>query len=409
MRIWLTRSFKPFLFLGEADEELRFRDVKKLGLYIHVPFCETICGFCPYCKCPYDREKADRYIDALLLETEMVAGRGEGRAEATSLYFGGGSPALAHGRMAEIIEAVRKRFRITEGIGVELHPREVNEEILSSLKRAGVSKISVGMQSFHEGCLSFLGRPSHDIPAMRAALEKTPFETVSIDLIFAMPGQTFETLKRDVDTAFAIGANHVALYPFIDFSFADKHAAPVAGREKKALLYRIVEYCESRGCHRTSIWTFSRDGGVYSSMTRDNFLGFGCSATSLLMDRFKINTFSVDEYIKRCESGRLPTSLTLRFTRRQRMVYYLFWTAYGTRIDPRGFETFFGVPLEKEYGFEMLLARAAGLIERKNGIYELTRRGVYYYHYFEQFYTLAYIDKMWGIMRETPFPERITL
>lgn len=85
-------------------------------------------------------------------------------------------------------------------------------------------------------------------------------------------------------------------------------------------------------------------------MTRDNFLGFGCSAATLLRDQFKINTFSVEEYIRRIDQKKLPTALTLRFTPRQRMIYYLFWTAYSTRVDPRDFEAFFGVPLKKMYG-----------------------------------------------------------
>ncbi|MDR0746379.1 MAG: hypothetical protein LBE89_00620 [Helicobacteraceae bacterium] len=410
LRVWLTRSFKPFLFRGEADERLNFQEVKRVGLYVHIPFCETICGFCPYCKSPYESKKAARYVKALIGEIRMIGKQCAGVKEATSLYFGGGSPALLREYIGEIVEAVGGYFRVTQGIGVELRPSDVNVETLLSLKRAGVSKISIGVQSFQSAALAQLGRPAPDTAAIKSALAQVPFETVSVDLIFATPRQTFEDLRRDIDTAFAIGANHAAIYPFVNFSFAQNRGGTMGEREKRALLYRIGEYCEGKGYVRTSVWTFAKESGaLYSSMTRDNFLGFGCSATSLLMDQFKINTFSVDEYINRVGETRLPTSLTLRFTRRQRMVYYLFWTAYTARIDPRGFEDTFGVALEKEFGLELFLARAAGLIEKKNGIYRLTRRGIYYYYYFEQFYTLAYIDKMWGVMRKTAFPDRIAL
>ena len=147
----------------------------------------------------------------------------------------------------------------------------------------------------------------------------------------------------------------------------------------------------------------------YSSMTRDNFLGFGCSATTLLKDQFKINTFSVDAYCKRIEAQTLPTSLTIRFTLRQRMVYYLFWTAYSTKVDSKAFEKFFGVPLKKMYGFEIKIAKLLGFIEDNNGVYSLTMKGAFYFHYYENFYTLAYIDKMWGIMRGEAFPYKIEL
>jgi len=144
-------------------------------------------------------------------------------------------------------------------------------------------------------------------------------------------------------------------------------------------------------------------------MTRDNFLGFGCSATTLLKDQFKINTFSVEEYKKRVTDGKLPTSLMIRFTKRQRMIYYLFWTAYSTRVDAKDFEKFFGQPLKKMYGFELWLAKLLGFVKEENGIYEMTLKGAFYYHYYENFYTLAYIDKMWGIMRKEAFPEKIEL
>ena len=91
------------------------------------------------------------------------------------------------------------------------------------------------------------------------------------------------------------------------------------------------------------------------------------------------------------------------------MVYYLFWTAYGTRVDPRAFERFFGVPLGKMYGFEIRLGKLLGFIDEKDGILRLTPKGAFYYHYYENFYTLAYIDKMWGIMRNEAFPEEIKL
>ena len=90
-------------------------------------------------------------------------------------------------------------------------------------------------------------------------------------------------------------------------------------------------------------------------MTRENFLGFGCSAATLLRDQFKINTFSVDAYCGRINEGDLPTSLTLRFRARQRMVYWLFWRLYTTRLAVGDFEAFFGVPLKK--AFSLLMRR----------------------------------------------------
>ncbi len=409
-RTWLTRSPKPFTFKNEYDQQLPFSDCGNLGLYVHIPFCKSICSFCPYCKELYSKEACDRYIDALLDEIRLVGSQHRGKKETTSLYFGGGTPALAADRLGEIIQAIREHFIITEGIGAELHPDNVTPSVLRTLKAAGVTKISIGIQSFQKKFQSILGRSGVDIALLKSALAEVPFETVSMDFIFALPSQTFEDLKTDVDTAFQNGANHVAIYPLIDFTFTASSVPSMPKREKRALLDAITLYCAEQGYTRSSIWTFScREGARYSSMTRDNFLGFGCSATTLLKDQFKINTFSVDAYCKRIGEGKLPTSLTLRFSLRQRMVYYLFWTAYSTKVSSGDFEQFFGKPLKSVYGLELKIAKALGFITEEKGSYSMTLKGAFYYHYYENFYTLAYIDKMWGIMREEAFPEKIEL
>lgn len=409
-RMWLTRSTRPFVFQNEYDEALPFAECGGLGLYVHIPFCRQLCAFCPYCKERYAPEKCSRYIDALLEEIHRVGGQYPGRKEATSLYFGGGTPALAAHRLGEIIAALNQHFIITQGVGVELHPDNVTVPVLETLKAAGVTKISIGIQSFQDKYQSILGRSPVNAAELAKALSAVPFETVSMDFIFALPGQTLEDLKADLDAAFQSGANHVAIYPFIDFTFTSSQIPPMPKQEKRALLDGITRYCMDRGCARSSIWTFSSQPQArYSSMTRDNFLGFGCSATTLLGDQFKINTFSVEEYCKRIGAGTLPTALTLRFTRRQRMVYYLFWTAYSTQVSARDFEAFFGVPLKKMYGLELRAAKALGLVTEQNGVYQMTLRGAFYYHYYENFYTLAYIDKMWSLMRREAFPPGMTL
>ena len=409
-RMWLTRSVKPFIFRNEYDQVLPYSDCKNLGLYVHIPFCKTICNFCPYCKVRYDPGTCDRYIDALIREIHLVGSRYTDKKTVTSLYFGGGTPALAANRLLEIIEAIQMHFIITEGIGVELHPDNVTPDILKTLREAGVTKISIGIQSFLPKYQHILGRVGFDAEALHQTLSLVPFETVSMDFIFALPGQSFEDLKSDIDNAFVCGANHVAIYPFIDFSFTSSTVPAMPKHQKRVLLDQITQYCEEKGYARDSIWTFaSAHGARYSSMTRDNFLGFGCSATTLLKDQFKINTFSVDAYCKRINENLLPTSLTIRFTLRQRMVYYLFWTAYSTQIDPIAFEHFFGVTLRRMYGFEFKLAELLGFVKKQNGVYCLTHKGAFYYHYYENYYTLAYIDKMWGIMRDEPFPTEIRL
>ena len=408
-RIWLTRSAAPFRFTAQNDAALRYDDAPGLGLYVHIPFCRKLCDFCPYCKQVYEPALVPAYVEALKSEIHHV-GQGVSGRRATSLYFGGGTPALLAAELGGVVSALREHFIISEGIGVELHPADVNVRTLSLLREAGVDRISIGIQSFLPEFAKPLGRPAPDPAALAVALAEVPFPTVSMDLIFALPGQETEHVLQDIRTAFAAGANHIATYPFIDFSFTGSRVAAQSKQQKRRLLDALTHYCAAEGLVRDSLWTFARPGEHrYSSMTRDCFLGFGCSATTLLRDSFKINTFSVPAYIERVRSGQLPTSLTTRFTRRQRMVYWLFWQAYSMWVSAEDFRAFFGCTLESVFGSVLLAARLAGFIRREPGGYRLTSKGAFYFHHYESFYTLAYIDKMWGILRHEDFPQEIVL
>lgn len=409
-RMYLTHSTKPFIFTNDFDKVLPYDKGSEFGLYVHIPFCKSICNFCPYCKIIYDEETAKGYIDALIKEIHLVGRQWNGRRRATSLYFGGGTPALLADRITDIISALREHFIITDGIGIELHPDNVNVSVLKTLKSAGVDKISIGIQSFQDKYRRVLRRRKFDIKDISKALNEVEFETVSMDFIFALPTQTFRDLKNDIDMAFANGANHIAIYPLIDFTFTKNKVSVMPKKEKRKLLDDITNYCISKGYVRKSIWTFaSEESASYSSMTRDNFFGFGCSATSLFKDQSKINTFSVLEYCKRIDANILPTALTNRFVKRQRMIYYLFWKLYSTRLKVKEFEEFFDIPLNKVYGLEFRLLQVLGFLTRDEEGYKMTLKGAFYYHYYENFYTLSYIDKMWGIMRKEAFPKGMRL
>jgi oxygen-independent coproporphyrinogen-3 oxidase len=270
--------------------------------------------------------------------------------------------------------------------------------------------VSIGIQSFNEKCLQKLGRNYDSFPEKLQLVKNNGFDVVDVDLIFAIPGQTDEILVNDIKTAFDNGATQISTYPFIDFTFADNEYKPMPEKEKKKMLKMLNEYCRQSHVNRTSVWTFAKHGTEkYSSVTRDTFLGFGVSATTLLKNVFKINTFSIENYTKRIDDHSIPTSLTLHFTKRQRAVYYLFWSAYAMKINLDKFEKIVGVPLNKIFGIELFVAEKLGFIRKNGNIYELTDKAAYLYHYIEQVYTSAYIDKMWNISREQAFPAQIIL
>ena len=181
-------------------------------------------------------------------------------------------------------------------------------------------------------------------------------------------------------------------------------------RQQKYMLASLIRRSEELGLTRSSVWSFTKPGtGKYSSVTRDNYVGFGPSAASLLQDRFCVNTFSVDAYISSIEAGKMPTALTMDFTERTRALYWLFWSSYNTRIDPDTYSLLFNREIHDVFGPALRAGIAFGLLDRDGSAYRLTDRGAYWFHLIEQKYTHQYIDKTWRICGTEAWPRRIVL
>ena len=408
-RIFLTRSFKPFI-LKSGQEDISSIDVKNIGLYIHIPFCKKICSFCPYYKVLYNKELMEKYIMGLLREIKLVAALDKKKIGITSVYFGGGSPALAIDYLPGIMASIDKSFNINGNIGIELHPRDINKGLIKNLKSIGFDMISIGVQSFQEKCLHALGRDNiNNVEKIRIVAEGG-FKVIDIDLIFGIPGQTSEDIIRDFEIAETNGATQISTYPFIEFSYSDLKSGPAGQKIKKMMLEDLIDISQRKDFKRTSVWTYSKKGhGTYSSITRDNYIGFGPGAASLTKNIFKINTFSLKEYIKCLSKGKQPTALTLKFDKRRRTLYWLFWSAYNLHLNRTNFSDLFNENLDSFFGFEIFLGKKLKLIKEEKEGYEVTFKGAQLYHLIEQIYTHQYIDKTWKIALGDPWPKKIIL
>ncbi len=411
LRVMITRSFKPFVFQNNNCNKQIDYDVPNLGLYVHVPFCKELCPFCPYYKIKYDASLASKYVDALIKEIHLKSSKVGKKRVATSLYFGGGSPSLIINSLGRVLDAFKEHFVIEGNIGTELHPDNVTPSLIAELKDIGFDIVSLGIQSFNEKNLSTLGRKEKsDNRQKLEMIAKKGFRAIDVDLIFGIPGQTPKDLREDMIKAAEYGATQISTYPFIDFTYASNKQKPLNKREKRILLDSIVKTSEEIGFTRTSVWTFAKkDTPKYSSITRDNFLGFGPSATTLLKDNFRINTFSVTEYINTLEDNRIPTALILDFSKRARYLYWLFWSCYNLDIDKNNFFQLFNKDLDSDFWWEIKVGKLLGIIENNGDGYKLTDKGAYLFHLVEQKYTNQYIDKTWRMARKTPWPEKIVL
>ena len=411
LRMMTTRSFKPFVFQNNNCNKQIDYDVPNLGLYVHVPFCKELCPFCPYYKIKYETSLASKYVDALIKEIHLKSSKVGKKKVTTSLYFGGGSPSLIINSLGRVLDAFKEHFIIEGNVGTELHPDNVTPSLIAKLKNIGFDIVSLGIQSFNERNLSTLSRKEKSDNGQKLEMiAKKGFRAIDVDLMFGIPGQTPKDLREDMIKADEYGATQISTYPFIDFAYANNEQKPLNKKEKKILLDSIVKTSKEIGFSRTSVWTFAKkDTPKYSSMTRDNFLGFGPSATTLLKDNFRINTFSVTEYINTLEDNRIPTALILNFSERARYLYWLFWSCYNLNIDNNNFFQLFNKDLDSNFWWEIKVGKLLGIIGNNGDGYKLTDKGAYLFHLVEQKYTNQYIDKTWRIARKTPWPEKIVL
>jgi len=182
-----------------------------LGIYVHVPFCSHACDFCAFYQIEPRRDDIDRYLDSIEQEFSLVSAE-----PCQTVFWGGGTPGLLPARDLErLARAQVARFgQPTHEWSIELAPGSVREDKLRVLREAGVTRVSLGVQSFSPTMLEALGR-RHSLAQVREAwrlIEAAGFPHRNVDLIFAVPGQTIESWATDLDEAAAIGADHISTY-----------------------------------------------------------------------------------------------------------------------------------------------------------------------------------------------------
>lgn len=257
LRVLLTRSFKPLMFTDKVDYEMKF-DSNEIGIYVHIPFCKTLCSFCPYNKIKYEESMIKPYKDALIDEINMVGRLYKGKKTITSVYFGGGTPALMLNELSEIITTLKKNFNISSNLGIELHPSDITKGSLFKIKNIGFDMVSIGIQSFQLESLNTLGRDYIDGAEKVRLVKEAGFNTIDVDFIFGIANQSEDDLRKDFLMAFDLGATQVSTYPFIDFSYADNIRKPLGKQEKRQLLNSLEKSSAEVGCDRTAVWTLNK-------------------------------------------------------------------------------------------------------------------------------------------------------
>ncbi|HUU21943.1 MAG TPA: radical SAM protein [Phycisphaerae bacterium] len=417
---------------GWATPPMRPADVtfpaqlKRLGLYLHVPFCHNLCPYCPYNRIKYDEALFGRYEAAVHQEIDLVArrmdeafrGRDEPRPRIVSLYIGGGTPTVVPEGLARLVTHLQEAFGAAGDICVELHPAAMDDACLDVLKGVGVTMLSIGVESLSDRLLELIGR-SHDAATAEDAVRRAValgFDAVNVDLMFALPGQTLDELDHDLQRVLALGVDQISTYPIFGFPYTELgHELGIKSirRPRGGLIRKMLDLIRRRACEQgfeqCAVWSFLRPRQKkFSSITRHHYLGFGPSAASMTGEAFYVNTFSVEEYAQALPD-RLPVALVMPVDRRLEMAYWLYWRAYEMKIPGDAFRELFDGELDAAYGRLMRLLGRLGMVDRQNGSYLLTEQAAYWIHRLQNEYSLNYINRLWGRCREEAWPREVQL
>ena len=415
-------------------------DKKELELYVHIPFCVRKCAYCDFLSGPAGEAEKAAYVDALLTE---IRSRKENYKDyrVSTVFLGGGTPSILEGEdAARIFHTIRESFEVSPDaeITMEVNPGTVTREKAEAWKRAGVTRLSIGLQSVNDRELKMLGRIHTYSEFVRTweLVRRTGFDNVNIDLISAIPGQTQESWEKTLRTVAELGPEHLSAYSLIveeGTLFYERYggengpadagnpalislpALPDEDTERE--IYRMTErILREYGYHRYEISNYARKGyecrhnlGYWE---RVEYLGLGLGASSLvsaLTGEFRFhNTSDMEKYRKFFgrkyenaekdmqtetggETGGSPESPQEDIRKKagpaaeeveeldanDRMEEFMF---LGLRkmagISCEAFRRKFGKPIEEVYGHQIARFTELGLMEREGGRLRLTEKGI---------------------------------
>lgn len=303
----------------------------KRGLYVHIPFCETICSFCPFIKSVGTKERVARYLDALSLEIEKVASTPLCRSwTIDAVYIGGGTPSvLEPEQITTLLARIRGAFTLATDLEltIEVEPKSATEEFCSAAAAAGANRISFGVQTLNPKFrkMTNLTASLDQIHAL-ARQSRLKFEAANFDMIVGYPGQTDAEVEQDMVDALALGVGNVSVFP-LDYlatlpSFLDRirrgSFPPPPPSERRWEMFHLARAEMQRGYDAQNMYFFSEPGMpgcrymfdiVYGGYF-DEFIGLGVGAYSMIRGLSYYNTQSEDEYVARSNARELPVSRT---------------------------------------------------------------------------------------------------
>jgi oxygen-independent coproporphyrinogen-3 oxidase len=361
-----------------------------IGVYVHLPFCPYICPYCDFAKWPARASATGRYLDALYSELER-----EPHAPAATFFLGGGTPnAYDAQSIARLVGRLHEHFPASSAAGsrettIECNPELVGSEDFTVYRNAGITRISIGVQSFDPGEIATLGRKHtpemvRDVVALGRA---AALDSLSLDLIFGVPGQTSASWQRTLDAAIALEVDHISTYgltveegtPYAQWQAREPGAFFDDTREAE-LFAMAIGTLRAAGYEHYEVSNFARPGHRCrhneNYWVNGEYAGLGVGAASYRGGVRAVHVRELEPYIAAALAGGSIPSETERlegFKRAGEAIMLSLRTSQGVRLGD--FKNRYGVDLLEHYAPVVGRFTEAGLLERSDDVLRLTERG----------------------------------
>ncbi len=364
--------------------------MKTLGLYIHIPFCVKKCHYCDFLSAPATKQVQNLYMDVLQREIREKANLYR-EYVVDSIFFGGGTPtSVPYEALSAVMETIKESFVLDTGceITTECNPGTVTYEALCAYKKAGINRLSIGLQSTENELLKVLGR-IHTYEQFLDTLslaKKAGFENINVDLMSALPNQTLGQYEDTLKKVTALGVHHISAYSliveegtrFYDLYEKDRLTLP-SEEEERNMYYLTEEILGAAGFQRYEISNYAKEGFEsrhnLKYWTRQPYIGFGLGASTFFDNiRYK-NTSDLSVYLEK-EGYRIQEE-TEQLSIEESMEEFMF---LGLRciegVSKKAFYECFQKEMASVYGEILCKLEKNELIKIRDDKVYLTKRGI---------------------------------
>lgn len=374
-------------------KEINQTHPKSTSAYIHIPFCEHICYYCDFNKVFLEGQPVDEYIQSLLTEIRLTLEKHPTKVSET-IYIGGGTPTSLTAEQLDVLLTGINRYlptHTTKEFTVEANPGDLTGEKLDVFKAHGVNRLSMGVQTFDDRLLKKIGRKHsvQDVYDTIKLLEKKQFDNVSIDLIYALPGQTLESFRDTLTKALAFDLPHYSMYSlilenktmFMNWVRQGRLELPTQEAETQMFEEAIIAMAQS-GHHQYEISNFAKKGkeSMHNLVYWDNehYYGFGAGASGYLNQKRYKNYGPIQHYMKPLKEQRLPIFETEEISRANQIEEEMF---LGLRkiegVSLRRFEEKFNQKLTTVYQSVIDELQQQQLAVLEEDYFRLTPKGLF--------------------------------